>query len=147
MPGGKHEEETWCEEGQPGEAEIERRMGDLVDLPGHRDVLRLRSQDHQKARRLVESEIAREKRSARADLRTILRNLSLALCHIAYGFIFLWQTAEGLSALSPGRPPFPHRWLPEPAQVRPHSPTPCPAARFPRSTAVPPGRAAAQRRR
>src|ERR1019366_5707867 len=66
VSGSEHEEDDGGEERQPGEAERERGVGNLVDLPGDSDGLRLRAKNDQQAGRLVEAEVARKKRAPRA---------------------------------------------------------------------------------
>jgi len=57
VPGRQHEEEAGKEERQAGVAQVQRAVGDGVDLPGHRHRLRLRAQDGRHARQLVPPEI------------------------------------------------------------------------------------------
>ncbi len=46
VPGGKEEKKAGEEERQARISEIKRAMGNGINLPGHRNSLRLRTQDH-----------------------------------------------------------------------------------------------------
>ena len=57
VAGGQHEEEPGQEQCEAGVAERERGVGDLVDLPGDGDGLRLGAEDDKQPRGLIEAEI------------------------------------------------------------------------------------------
>ena len=134
---GQHEEDSRREQRQPGQAQIQRRMRDLVHLPGHRDRLRLRAQNHQQPRRLVEPEVARQKRAACACSATPpppsrSHPLPYRLC-VSY---FRQRDSRATPQCSPHqhqihRHPQP-RSPPAPAPAPPRPPTP---SRLPRSRA------------
>ncbi len=94
MSRGEDKDDPRRKQRQAGEAQGERRMRDLVNLPCHRNRLRLRPQDHQQPRHLIQPEVAREKGAAHARLHCLRAGARLrprgsspaptpTLCHIA----------------------------------------------------------------
>jgi hypothetical protein len=61
MSGREKEEQAGKEQGQSRVAQVERAVGEGIYLPGYRYRLRLRSQDHGYAGKLITPEIARSK--------------------------------------------------------------------------------------
>ena len=64
VAGGQDAEEAGQEERKAGVAERERRVGDLVDLPGDCHGLRLGTENDEQASGLVEAKVARLKGAA-----------------------------------------------------------------------------------
>ncbi len=72
MTGREKEQQTGKEQGQARVAQVEGTVGDRIYLPGYRDRLRLSSQDHGDAGKLITPEIARSK-GLQAAPRRLLR--------------------------------------------------------------------------
>jgi hypothetical protein len=62
VTGGQKKEQPRQKEREPGVAQVNGAMRDGIDLPSHRDGLRLGTQDDGYARKLVSPEIAKGKR-------------------------------------------------------------------------------------
>jgi len=77
MACGEHADEAGEEEREAGEAEFQGRVGDLVDLPGDCDRLRLGPDDDHEARGLVQTEVARTEGVARTNGRS-----TVGVCHV-----------------------------------------------------------------
>ncbi len=76
-PGGQQEKQTGEKKRQPGVAEIERTMGDGIDLPGDRYRLRLRAKDRYGAGQLIQPEVARGKGFQTSSVRFCRRGIHL----------------------------------------------------------------------
>ena len=62
MPGWQHEQQTRQEKNQPRVTQVDRSMRDLVNLPRHRNALRLGAHDHSDPRQLITRKVPRGKR-------------------------------------------------------------------------------------
>jgi len=80
VAGGEHAEDAGQKEREAGEAKLQRRVCDLVDLPGDRHGLRLGAKDGHQPRDLVEPEVTRTKRVRRAQLRSTVTLSHIYLC-------------------------------------------------------------------
>ena len=87
VAGGEHADEAGEEEGEAGEAKLKGGVGDLVNLPGDGDRLRLGSYDDHEARGLVQTEVARTEGVARTNGRS-----TVGVCHV---FMVAYFTARG----------------------------------------------------
>jgi len=58
VAGGEHEDGAGKKEGEAGIAEVDGAMGELVDLPGDGDGLRLRAEDGEQPGELVAAKIS-----------------------------------------------------------------------------------------
>jgi len=69
MPGGQHENQPRQKQCQPRVSEVKRLVRDLIDLPRHRQRLRLGAHDDKHSRHLVAPKVARQKCGSRSTPR------------------------------------------------------------------------------
>ena len=81
MSGEEEEEETGCELGQAYVSEIERALGDRVDLPAYGYGLHLQRDDDQEARERVGDEVGMGEGDPPGQAGVLGSEHSLLLCH------------------------------------------------------------------